>query len=294
MCSGQGVHQELPQPVLKSITCEVMTLPESRRDLHSSSVITLVICLVAFGASALTFFSGFGLGTLLMPAFALFFPVEQAIVWTAIVHFLNGLFKVSLVGRHANWRIVRDFGIPAIGGALAGSYLLGSLASGAPLATYSVSSLTATVTPVKLAIGLVLLLITFAEWGASSERFAAKPRFIPVGGFFSGFLGGLSGMQGALRSAFLIRAGLSKEAYIGTGVMVAMLIDVSRLAVYLRDLSAQRAHLDYRLLGFAVLSAFLGAFLANRYLKKITMETVQRIVAILLVLVAFGLITGLL
>ena len=39
----------------------------------------LVICIVAFMASGLTFFSGFGLGTLLLPAFALFFPLEQAI-----------------------------------------------------------------------------------------------------------------------------------------------------------------------------------------------------------------------
>jgi len=47
----------------------------------------VIICLAAFLASALTFFSGFGLGTILMPVFALFFPVEVAIGLTAIVHF---------------------------------------------------------------------------------------------------------------------------------------------------------------------------------------------------------------
>lgn len=54
----------------------------------------LIICSVAFVASGLTFFSGFGLGTLLLPAFALFFTVEKAIALTAVVHFLNGLFKL--------------------------------------------------------------------------------------------------------------------------------------------------------------------------------------------------------
>jgi len=73
-----------------------------------------------------------------------------------------------------------------------------------------------------------------------------------------------------------------------------MLIDISRLSVYLRNLSAQQANLDYRLLGAAVLSAFLGAYLANRYLKKVTLEVLQRVVAILLVLVAVGLIAGVL
>lgn len=49
--------------------------------------------LTAFIASALTFFSGFGPGTILMPAFTLLFPVEIAIAATAVVHFLNNFFK---------------------------------------------------------------------------------------------------------------------------------------------------------------------------------------------------------
>jgi hypothetical protein len=39
---------------------------------------------VAFAVSGLTLFPGFGLGTLLMPAFALFFPIEVAVAATAI------------------------------------------------------------------------------------------------------------------------------------------------------------------------------------------------------------------
>jgi uncharacterized membrane protein YfcA len=39
----------------------------------------LVVCFVALLVSALTLFSGFGLGTVLMPAFALFFPVPVAV-----------------------------------------------------------------------------------------------------------------------------------------------------------------------------------------------------------------------
>jgi hypothetical protein len=46
----------------------------------------VVICLAAIITSGLTLFSGFGLGTLLMPVFAVFFPVEVAVALTAIVH----------------------------------------------------------------------------------------------------------------------------------------------------------------------------------------------------------------
>ena len=84
----------------------------------------IAVCLIAFGASALTFFSGFGLGTLLLPAFAFFYPIEIAVASTAVVHFLNGLFKLLLVGRHADRRTVLRFGIPAIPAAFLGAWLL--------------------------------------------------------------------------------------------------------------------------------------------------------------------------
>jgi uncharacterized membrane protein YfcA len=59
-----------------------------------------------------------------------------------------------------------------------------------------------------------------------------------LGGVLSGFFGGLTGIQGAIRSAFLIKSGLSKEAYIATGVMIACFIDFTRLSVYITRFSA--------------------------------------------------------
>jgi hypothetical protein len=34
-----------------------------------------------------------------MPVFAIFFPVELAVALTAIVHFLNNVLKLALLGR---------------------------------------------------------------------------------------------------------------------------------------------------------------------------------------------------
>ena len=51
----------------------------------------LIVCVASLLASALTLFSGFGLGTLLMPVVALFFPLELAIAMTAIVHLANNV-----------------------------------------------------------------------------------------------------------------------------------------------------------------------------------------------------------
>jgi len=251
----------------------------------------LVICVVALLASGLTFFSGFGLGTLLLPAFALFFPIEQAVAMTAIVHFLNGLFKLALVGRNADRRVVLRFGLPAILAAFAGAWVLFWLSGVEPLLSYSLFGREVRVTPVKLVMGLLLLLFALAELLPRFRDVSFGPRYLPVGGLLSGFFGGLSGMQGALRSAFLARSGLSKEAFIATGVVVACLIDLARLGVYSRSL-LEGPQLDYGLIVGAVLSAFAGAYLGNRFLKKMTMRGIQRIVAVLLFVVAVGLACG--
>jgi uncharacterized membrane protein YfcA len=84
----------------------------------------IVICIVALVVSGLTLFSGFGLGTLLMPAFALFFPVEIAVGATAVVHLANNIFKAVLVGRKADFGIVLKFALPAAAAAVLGALLL--------------------------------------------------------------------------------------------------------------------------------------------------------------------------
>ena len=254
----------------------------------------LFICIAALVASALTFFSGFGLGTLLMPAFAIFFPVEQAIALTAVVHFLNGLFKVFLIGKHADWRIVAWFGGPAILFSLLGAWLLQWLTDFEPLYEYVLYGRTFQITPVQLVVGLLLIAFTLLELLPGFQQRTFGPRVLPLGGALSGFFGGLSGHQGALRTAFLSKAGLSKEAFLGTGVVIACLIDVSRLGVYSRRFLSQYEQLDYRLLAAAVIAAFLGSLLGNRYLKKMTLTTLQRIVAVSLFVFGVALAAGLL
>ena len=247
---------------------------------------------MALVASGLTFFSGFGLGTLLLPAFALFFPVSEAVALTAVVHSLNGFFKLALVGREANRGVVLRFGLPAIAASFAGAWVLVWLSGVPPIYSYEAFGRSWAVLPVKLVIGSLLLVFGALEVFPRFSELSFGPKFIPVGGILSGFFGGLSGMQGALRSAFLIRSGLTKEEFVGTGVVIASLIDISRIGVYFKSPSQWSGRLDYWLLTAAVLSAFAGAALGNRFIKKLTMSGVQKIVAAMLVAVAVGLITG--
>ena len=84
----------------------------------------LIVSIITFFAALLTFFSGFGLGTILTPIMLLYFPVEIAIALTGIVHFSNNIFKLFIIGKNLNKDVLIRFGIPAIIAAFFGSLLL--------------------------------------------------------------------------------------------------------------------------------------------------------------------------
>ncbi len=115
-------------------------------------------------------------------------------------------------------------------------------------------------------------------------------KYLPLGGILSGFFGGLSGHQGALRSAFLTKVGLSKEAFIATGVIIACMIDISRMWVYyLKMVILSKREFDFTLLTIATLSAFVGVYFGNKLVKKITIDTIQKIVAFMIIVFAIAL-----
>jgi len=257
----------------------------------------LLVALVALVASGLTFFSGFGLGTLLMPAFALLMPLPEAIAATAVVHLMNNVFKLFLVGQSANRAIVFRFGVPAAIAAFAGAGALVLFAGLPPVTTYLLFGNVVEVTPVKLVIGSLVVLFASLELVPAYAAFAVPSRYLAFGGLLSGFFGGLSGNQGAFRSAFLIKAGLDKRAFIATGVVCAVVVDLVRLSVY--GASTPRtgflalAGPDAALVATAVLCAFAGAFAGARLLDKVTLRFVRLFVATAMMVVGAGLAAGL-
>lgn len=258
----------------------------------------LIISASALLASGLTFFSGFGLGTILTPVFALFFPVSTAIAMTALVHLANNIFKIGLVGRDAHWPTVLNFALPAGLAAMAGAFLLSRISTMQPWVVYALWGQSHAITPVKAAIGLLITVFAFLELSPAFARLAFPARWLPLGGLLSGFFGGLSGNQGALRSAFLIKLGLSKESYVGTGAVCTVVVDLVRIVVYgftfLATWDSVAGSRSGMLVLIAAFSAFLGAYFGKRLLKKVTLRSVELTVAIMMVVIGTGLASGLL
>lgn len=252
----------------------------------------VIICVAALITSLLTFFSGFGLGTILTPVFVIFFPIEIAIALTGVVHFLNNLFKLFLVGKHADKQVVLRFGLPAFFAALVGAFLLLRISALQPIASYFIGSKQLFITPVKLVIAILLIFFSVMEIVPFFKKVEWGRNKLFLGGVLSGFFGGLSGHQGALRSAFLIKGGLSKEAFISTGIVIACIIDFSRLGVYSTGFLQSGLQENLNLVIAATLSAFAGAYFGSRLLNKVTMSKIQITVTAMIIVLSVGIGLG--
>ena len=254
----------------------------------------VIIAVVALLASLLTFFSGFGLGTLLLPVFALFFDLETAIALTAIVHFLNNLFKFILVYKKISTKIVLNFGVPSLILAFAGAWLLKQFTITEPLFSYNISGHTFSVSLIGLTIGVLMLLFSLWEVIPYFKNISFGKNSLVWGGALSGFFGGLSGHQGALRSAFLVRLNLEKEVFIGTGIAIACMVDVARLSIYSTTIRKELIIQNSFLLLTAILSAWVGALIGNKLLKKTTYGFIKWFVFIFMGVISLLIISGIL
>lgn len=138
-----------------------------------------VVCAAALLASGLTLFSGFGLGTLLMPVVALFFPLEISIAMTAMVHLANNLFKIGLLGQKADHPVLLKFGLPAIMAAIVGAALLTYLGDLKPMHEYHAFGSARQVSALKLVIGVLIMSFVVLELSPTFSKIALDRRWPP-------------------------------------------------------------------------------------------------------------------
>jgi uncharacterized membrane protein YfcA len=199
---------------------------------------------------------------------------------------------MGLVGKMASKPVLIRFGVPAILASFAGAWVLLRI-TGLPLIyEYQLWGNTFGITPVKLVIAVLLLFFSLVEVLPVLQKIEFGGNRLILGGVLSGFFGGLAGIQGAFRSAFLIKSGLSKEAFIATGVIIASLVDITRLSVYASRFTSSGLSENVILLVSATLAAIAGAFAGKKLLKKVTFSSIRLLVAVMLILISIGLGTG--
>lgn len=227
----------------------------------------------AFVSEVIGTMAGFGAATVLTPIAALFMDVKTAIAVVACFHLFGNAFRLAFFGRHIDWRLWAEFGITGILCSLLGARITAQLPS--PIVT--------------LLFGLFLLLyVGLSFLTADRLRLPRVRATLVAGGAASGFIAGLLGTGGAIRSTCLLVFGLPKEVYLGTSASIALVVDATRLPVYVTGgfIPAQLVPV----LASLVVVAFAGAWLGQRLLRRVSATAFRRLVIGMLALMGCKLV----
>lgn len=215
-------------------------------------VLLVVSCMaVTLLAAALTVPAGFGLATMLTPVMLLWLDPHLAIAAVAVVHAAHNGWKLVLLKEDIDVSAVKRYGWAMVLGAFIGASLSTSIDP----------------KPLLIVVGFALILLPILSISERWTTYRLPEAEDRLGGFGSGFMGGLTGHQGALRAMFLQRRLPDKAAYAATAALLALIVDLSRLPVYLY--SDGEALVEFiPLVAGSVLSAIIGVHLGKRWLKK--------------------------
>ena len=223
-----------------------------------------MIELVAIAAAtiliaALTVPAGFGLSTMLTPLVLLLMGPHEAVAVIAIVHGAHNAGKFAALKEHVDFSAFKRYGIWLVIGSIFGALLQNQFPQDPLLAIIGVFL-------------VILPLLTMSENWTGYRIPEVNDRF---GGFGSGFMGGLSGHQGALRAMFLTRRLPDKMAYAATASILALCVDISRIPVYL--IFRYEDIIQYAMLTLVlVFSALVGVRLGKKWLTSLKSEWIQK------------------
>ena len=219
----------------------------------------------AFAAEVIGTMAGFGAATILTPIAACVMDIKAAIAVVACFHLFGNASRLIFFGRWVRWKTWAQFGVTGVLCSLLGAAVTARLSSSV----------------VELVFGLFLLLYVGLS-ARESDRLSLPPRpsLLVGGGAVSGFVAGLIGTGGAIRSACLLVFGLPKEAYLGTSAAIALIVDATRLPVYLAG-RFMPGWMGPGLLSLMV-TAFAGAWCGQRLVRRISSTAFRRLVLLLL------------
>jgi uncharacterized membrane protein YfcA len=225
--------------------------------------------LATFVAAALTVPAGFGLATMITPVVFLWLDPHEAVAVVAIVHGSHNAWKLKVLRKSVDYTAVRRFGWAMVVGSLIGASLNTVVES----------------EPLLLIVGIALVILPLLSITEGWTNFRLPEAEDRIGGFGSGFFGGLTGHQGALRAMFLQKRLPDKSEYAATAAVLALVVDVTRVPVYVALEGWQILDAGWLILGL-ILAAVLGVQLGKRWLKKWKSDTIRN--GILVAIVASG------
>ncbi len=240
-------------------------------------VLLIVVVGTSFLGALATFFTGFGLNTILVPVFMIYFDAPLAVLMAGIVHLCNNILKVALTARSINWNLFRNFGLPALLFAFIGAQLLNAVKD----------TVGPQLTPVFGAIFILFALLELFNWKLPLQGLWA----MRIGGSLSGFFGGFSGHQGALRALFLSKLKMEPIVFVATTAIISLLVDLTRVSVYFSGSWLSNYYPTYIMI-YCVPSALAGTLIGKKYIQKVNHARLSIIVGVALLAMGLTMVLG--
>ena len=226
--------------------------------------LTLVGSIVAGGLAAVT---GFGIGSLLTPIFALQVDTRLAVAAVSIPHVIGTALRFWLLNGGVDRRVLWSFGLTSAAGGLAGAALQGWLGS----------------RWLDVVFGSLLLFVAASQATGLAERMRFRGAIAWLAGALSGLLGGLVGNQGGIRSAALLGFDLPKHTFIATATAIGLLVDGARMPVYLATQGPAIISM-WPWVALASAGVCVGTVLGSRTLARIPEAWFKRVLTVVLAL----------
>ena len=227
--------------------------------------------LATFFVAALTVPAGFGLATMITPIVFLWLEPHEAVAVVGIVHGSHNAWKLKVLRSSVDYSAVRRYGWAMVIGALIGALLNTAVKADALL----------------LIVGVALVVLPLLSVSEKWTNFRLPDTEDRIGGFGSGFFGGLTGHQGALRAMFLQKRLPNKTEYAATAAILALVVDATRVPVYIALEGWQVLYSGWLIVGL-VFAAVLGVQLGKRWLERWKSDTIRN--GILISIIASGLL----
>jgi len=171
--------------------------------------------------------AGFGSSSIFSPIANQFLNFHNALIIVAIYHIFGNLSRLWVFYTHWDRRVFILFGIPSV------------------IATVIGASLAGVIDPnlLKMILGIVLICFAWYSLISPTQPRITHPRIARLWWALSWFSAWLIGTGWVLRWAFMTMLWLSKEAYIATIASVALLVDITRIPLYISQWFLNRDHI---------------------------------------------------
>src|SRR3989344_7795416 len=154
--------------------------------------------ILAFISEVIGTIAGFGSSTIFLPLVLFFVDFKTALILVAFFHLFGNLGRITFFRHGFDKRLLLMFGVPSVILTIFGALLV----------NYTSQNI------LKLCLGIFLLFFAIVSFIKPKLKFRASKKNAVIGGSVSGFLAGLIGTGGALRSVFLTSFNTRKNVYI--------------------------------------------------------------------------------